>query len=418
MDAYFDLLQEAGIDRRLLVLAQEVEEELWPLRHSIMLTIKRNELKVGQAFRKIGITDYHFTGSTGYGYGDLGRETLDRLFAQVFRAEEALVRPQFVSGTHTLAVGLMGLLEPGDELVFWGEPYPTLQDLATYLDRHRVTSRVVPFTTGADSVESLEAALRPQTRVLALQRSRGYSVHPGLLIDELQDIIAAAKKIKPDLICFVDNCYGEFVADREPLEVGADVIAGSLIKNPGGGLAPCGGYIAGRADLLTRIAAYYPAPGLGKEIGAWPGGYRLFYQGLFLAPHFVGQALQGAVFAARFWERLGFEVHPAYHEPRPDITQAVVLGTPERLTAFCQGIQAGSPINSQFVPEPGSLPGYSHQVVMAAGTFVQGASLELSADAPWEEPYIVYLQGGLSVTHTIVGNLAAGQEMLRRGLLP
>ncbi|TDA67039.1 MAG: hypothetical protein D9V47_11075 [Clostridia bacterium] len=419
--AYGHALLAAGIDARLVDLALEVEDEIAPVTRQVEATVRQNEIKVLQGFLAAGVTDFHFGESTGYGYGDLGRGTLDRLFATVFAGESALVRPQIVSGTHAIALCLEGLLEPGGELLLIGPVYPTLEKIAGRhgqagsLARRGVKVRWLPL---AEVMQDPGRAINPDTRLVAVQRSRGYAAAGGMTLEEIGDLIRQVKAVGSRVVLLVDNCYGEFVDVKEPLEMGADVIAGSLIKNPGGGLAPGGGYIVGRDELIERIGWRYTAPGLGRDIGANPAGYRLFYQGLFLAPRVVGEALKGAIFAAGFWDKLGFRVSPAGDARRVDIIQAVELGTAEGLLAFCRGLQKHSPVNSRFVPEPEMLPGYETEVIMAAGTFIQGGSLELSADAPWQPPYTVYLQGGLSAMYAELGNLGAAQEMLERGLLP
>lgn len=418
--AYCDALLAAGIDARLISLALEVEEEIAPVTTVVEAKVRQNEIKVLQAFRAAGITDFHFVESTGYGYGDLGRGALDNLFAMVFGGESALVRPQIVSGTHAIALCLEGLLAPGDELLFVGPVYPTLERIAGRpgeagsLAGRGVTVRRLSLK---EVIEDPGRAIGPDTCLVVMQRSQGYAACGGMTLEMIGDLVRQVKAVNNRVTCLVDNCYGEFVEVKEPPEMGADVIAGSLIKNPGGGLAPTGGYIVGREELIERIGWRYTAPGLGRDIGANPAGYRLFYQGIFLAPRVVGEALKGAIFAARFWDRLGFRVRPAYDAPRVDIVQAIELGTAERLLAFCRGLQKYSPVNSRFVPEPGMLPGYETEVIMAAGTFIQGGSLELSADAPWQPPYTVYLQGGLSAMYAELGNLGAAQEMLEHGLL-
>lgn len=418
--AYSNALLATGMDRRLVGLALEVEEEIAPVVRAVEATVRQNEIKVLQAFRANSITDFHFTESTGYGYGDLGRGALDNLFATVFGGESALVRPQIVSGTHAIALCLEGLLAPGEELLFVGPVYPTLEKIAgRHGEAGSLAGRGVRVRWMSLEEVRLDPgrAIAPRTRLVAVQRSRGYTAAGGMTLATMGELIRLVKAANNQVICFVDNCYGEFVDVKEPLEMGADVIAGSLIKNPGGGLAPGGGYIVGRDELITRIGWRYTAFGLGRDIGANPAGYRPFYQGLFLAPGVVGEALKGAIFAACFWDKLGFRVSPAYDAPRVDIVQAIELGAAEKLLTFCRGLQKYSPVNSGFAPEPGVLPGYETGVIMAAGTFIQGGSLELSADAPWQPPYTVYLQGGLAAMYAELGNLGAAQEMLEHGLL-
>lgn len=405
----------------LAALAEAVEDEVRTVYAVIDRVALTNHVRVLSAFHAERVSEFHMRGSTGYGYGDAGRETLDRVWARVFGAEAAIVRTQIVSGTHALALGLFGVCRPGDEILSLGRPYDTLADVIGMdgappgsLAALGVTYREVPERPGGDvPLDELVTAVGPRTRVLYLQRSRGYAWRRGLDLTTMERVISAVRERHPGIIVLVDNCYGEFVEDREPPAVGADLCAGSLIKNPGGGLAPTGGYVAGRADLVELAAQRLTAPGLGAHVGSAPEGYRLLFQGLFLAPHIVAEALKGAVFAARLLERLGYDVMPRWDEmPRSDIVQAVRLGRPERVLAFCRGLQKGSPVDAHVTPEAGPLPGYADGVVMAAGTFIQGASLELSADAPMREPYVVYLQGGLSRHYARLGVMAACRELL------
>lgn len=403
---------------RLLVLADEVEQEITGVCREIEKTALYNHQKVLAAFHEHRVSEAHFQGTTGYGYDDLGREVLDRVFAHVFGAESALVRMQIVSGTHALAIGLYGLCRPGDELVAVGKPYDTLErvigvrDAPGSLAEMGVGYRQVDLSPdGNPDPDRLLAVLGPRTRVIFLQRSGGYEWRSPLNLENMARLIGAAKPRFPRVRVVVDNCYGEFTETREPCQVGADLVCGSLIKNPGGGLAPSGGYLAGSAESVELAAARLTAPGLGRAVGASLGDMRLLFQGLYLAPHFVAEALKGAVFAARLFERLGYEVRPGFADRRTDIVQAVRLGTAERVLAFCRGIQKASPVDAHAVPEAASLPGYRDGVVMAAGTFVQGASLELTADAPIREPYAVYLQGGLSREYVKLGVLAAAREL-------
>jgi cystathionine beta-lyase family protein involved in aluminum resistance len=403
---------------RLLVLADEVEREIAEVCREIEKTASFNHRKVLAAFHEHRVSEVHFRGTTGYGYGDVGREVLEQVFARVFDAESALVRLQIVSGTHALAVGLFGLLRPGDELVAVNKPYDTLErvigvrEAPGSLAEMGVGYRRLDFEAdGEPDLEALVAALGPRARVLLLQRSGGYEWRSPLNLDTMARLIGAVKPRFPRVRVVVDNCYGEFTEAREPCAVGADLVCGSLIKNPGGGLAPSGGYLAGSAECVELAAARLTAPGLGRAVGASLGDLRLLFQGLYLAPHFVAEALKGAVFAARLFERLGYEVRPGFADRRTDIVQAVRLGTAERVIAFCRGIQKASPVDAHAVPEPAPLPGYRDGVVMAAGTFVQGASLELTADAPLRPPFAVYLQGGLSREYAKLGALAAAREL-------
>lgn len=381
---------------------------------------ERNQWKVIEAFQKHRVSDYHFAGSTGYGYNDMGREALDLVYADVFGAEAALVRPHFASGTHTIAAALYGVLRPGDKLLYLtGEPYDTLHgvigkpgDGTGSLADWGVSYEAVPLLPdGGVDWPAAERALTPDVKVVGIQRSRGYSWRRSFTVSEIGDMVSRVKRVLPEAIVFVDNCYGEFTEEREPTEVGVDLIAGSLIKNPGGGLAPTGGYIAGRADLVERAANRLFAPGIGLEVGAMLDTPRSLFQGLFLAPHTVGQALKGAVLAAALFERLGFETNPRWPDYRTDIIQAVRFANAEQLIAFVQGVQAAAAVDAYVVPEPSEMPGYDHPVIMAAGTFMQGGSLELSADAPIREPYIGYWQGGLTYAHAKLGLLKAVERL-------
>ena len=383
-----------------------------------------NTLRVLDAFRRHRVSDYHFRATSGYAYNDAGRETLEETWATLCGAEAALVRTQFVSGTHALATALFGVLRPGDELVsLTGAPYDTMQsvighvrDVPGSLKEFGVSYREMPMPTGGIDLEHLSDYVDAKTKMVLIQRSRGYSLRATLTVAEIAAACAAVKAIAPECICFVDNCYGEFVEVQEPTAVGADIMAGSLIKNPGGGLAPTGGYIAGRRDLVELAAFRLTAPGIGAELGASLGGNRLLYQGLFVAPHTTAQAVKGAIFAAALFENLGYKTLPHWSVQRGDIIQAITLGTPERVVAFCQGIQKYSPVDAHVRPEPSGMPGYEDAVIMAAGTFVQGASIELSADAPMREPYAVYLQGGLTFEHGVLACMGAAQELEDKGL--
>ena len=367
-----------------------------------------NQARVLAAFQDHHVSEYHFAGSTGYGYNDSGRETIESIYAQIFGGEAALVRPQLVSGTHAIATCLAALLEPRDELIsLTGAPYDTLQqvigikgDLPRSLVCQGISYREVPLDEeGRWSKEGILAAVSPGTKMALIQRSRGYSWRPALSIDEIGAIVSLVREISPKTIIFVDNCYGEFVETQEPCHVGADLIAGSLIKNPGGGLVAGGGYVVGSAHLLEAVADRMTAPGLGGKLGPTFGLNRWILQGLWMAPHVVGEALAGAVLAAKVMEDLGYPVSPRWNEPRGDIVQAVEMSTKEALLTFCQGIQAASPVDSFVQPVPGDMPGYEDPVIMAGGTFIQGSSIELSADGPLRAPYIAYLQGGLCKEH-------------------
>ncbi|RRJ65939.1 hypothetical protein EHV15_25700 [Paenibacillus oralis] len=385
-----------------------------------------NQWKVIEAFQRHQVSDYHFSGSTGYAYNDRGREVLDLVYADVFGAEAALVRPHFASGTHTIATALFGLLRPGDELLYiTGRPYDTLHkvigkpgDGSGSLQDFGITYNEAELNAdGSIDWEAVREKITDRTKVIGIQRSRGYDWRDSFTVEQIGAMVREVKAIKPDVIVFVDNCYGEFTEEREPTEVGADLIAGSLIKNPGGGLAETGGYICGREDLV-RLASYrLTAPGIGGEVGAMLGTTRGIYQGLFLAPTIVGQAVKGSVLAAAVFERAGFASRPKWSEPRTDLIQAISFSGAEQLIAFVQGIQKAAAVDGHVVPEAWDMPGYEHPVIMAAGTFIQGGSLELSADAPIRSPYIAYMQGGLTYSHVKFGLLTALQTMKDRNLL-
>lgn len=378
-----------------------------------------NTAKVMKAFRNHMVSDYYLKPTTGYAYSDVGRENLDSIYAEIFHTEAALVRSQFVSGTHALAVALLGVLRPGDEMIAaTGTPYDTMQTIigssvktpGSLVDLG-VVYKEIPMQEDKPDLEAICRAINEKTKLIHIQRSCGYSsVRKTLNVAQIGAICAAVKKVKPDIICFVDNCYGEFIEKQEPTEVGADLIAGSLIKNMGGGFAPTGGYIAGRADLVEQASYRLTAPGLGGEMGATLGDTaREFYQGLFIAPHVVTQAVKTAIFAAAVFEKLGYAVKPLPEERRSDIIQAIRLETRERLCNFCVAIQTNSPVDAHVEPVPAMIPGYQDEIIMAAGTFVQGASIELSADGPCREPYNVYFQGGLTFEHGRIAIMSAAQ---------
>ena len=367
-----------------------------------------NQIKVVQAFRKHHIRDSHFSPSSGYGYGDVGRERLENIFAEAFKGEDALVRPQIVSGTHAIASCLFGLLKPGNSLIsLSGRPYDTMANIigrdtvtrGSLVDRGVNYREIALNDNGSPDYEAIARAVDQKTTMAFIQRSRGYSLRPALPMEQIDKMVRLVKDKCPTAIVMIDNCYGEFVESSEPLEHGADIIAGSLIKNPGGGLAPAGGYITGRKDLVEMIACHLTAPGLGKEMGAGLVNKRSFFQGFFLAPHVVLQALKSAVLLAFVFEQYGYEVSPRWDEPRADIVQAVLLQDPDEVLRFCQLVQNYSPVDSDLSLEYGEMPGYSDKIVMAAGTFIQGSSIELSCDAPLRKPYGIYLQGGLSYEH-------------------
>ncbi|NLN06322.1 MAG: hypothetical protein GX167_01715 [Firmicutes bacterium] len=387
-------------------LIAKLEAELQPVFAFIEKTALTNQGRVLQAFRDLQVDETCFAESTGYGYNDLGREKLDKLYARVFGAEAAIVRPHFVSGTHAIACALYGVLKPGDTLLsLTGRPYDTLRkalglsgSLSGCLADLQIGYREADFIAGWDEAD-LDRLLTPETAVVLLQRSRGYQARRALLIEDIANIVRAVKARRPDIIVFVDNCYGEFVQELEPCHVGADLIAGSLIKNPGAGLAAGGGYIAGKVGLVEKAAWRLTAPGLGVDLGAMGPHKRLFYQGLFLAPHQVSQALKGMVLAAALFARAGYEVSPKPREKRGDIVQSIRLEDAEKVKRFCRAVQAASPVDSYVEPFPAPMPGYEDEIIMAAGTFIQGASSEFSADAPLRPPYDVFLQGGLTYEH-------------------
>jgi cystathionine beta-lyase family protein involved in aluminum resistance len=407
-------------------IAQRIEQQIAPTIKKIEEMTDYNQFKVLRAFQHNEVGDYHFSPSTGYGYDDLGRQTLEKIYAQVFGAEVALVRPQIVSGTHAIAICLFGLLRPGDELIYiTGNPYDTLEEVIGVrgggqgsLKDYHIDYQAIPLTVdGLVDRERIKQAITAKTKVIGIQRSRGYADRPSFTISQMQEMVDWVKSIKPDVLVFVDNCYGEFTEDLEPTQIGADLMAGSLIKNPGGGLAKTGGYIAGK-EACVRLASYrMAAPGIGAEGGASLYSLHEMYQGFFLAPHVVGEALKGAIFTAAFLEELGFRTDPKWHEPRTDLIQSVEFGAAERLITFCQGIQKASPVDSHVRPEPSSMPGYGDQVIMAAGTFIQGASIELSADGPIRPPFLGFVQGGLTFSHVKVGVLTAVDYMMERGML-
>ena len=417
------LYQALGISEQVLAFGTEIEKELKERFAQIDEVAEYNQLKVIHAMQKCKVSEACLYSTTGYGYNDLGRDTLEQVYAACFGTEDALVRPQIACGTHALATALSGNLRPGDELLSpVGKPYDTLEEVIGIrpsngsLAEYGVTYRQVGLKEdGSFDYEGIRAAINEKTRLATIQRSKGYQTRPTLSVTRIGELISFIKSIKPDVICMVDNCYGEFVEIQEPTQVGADLMVGSLIKNPGGGLAPAGGYIAGKKEYVENAAYRLLSPGLGKEVGATLGVNQSFYQGFFLAPTVTAGALKGAVFAANVYERLGYPVVPNGTESRHDIIQAVTLGSPEAVIAFCQGIQAAAPVDSFVAPEPWAMPGYDSDVIMAAGAFVQGSSIELSADGPIKPPYAVYFQGGLTWQHAKLGILMSLQKMVDAG---
>ncbi len=420
------LMNKHNVSKKIIELCVSTEEEVQSQFNKIDEIREYNQYKVLGSMQNNRLSDTHFNYSTGYGYGDIGRETIDKVYAEVFGAEDALVRPHIVSGTHALALCLYGILRPGDEmLAVTGKPYDTLDNiiginktLPGCLKEMNVTYSQVNLTEeGKINYNEITKKINSNTKLALIQRSTGYDWRPSLSMEDIEYTIKFIKIINPNIVCMVDNCYGEFIDFKEPTQVGADIIAGSLIKNPGGGIAPTGGYVAGKQEYVEMAAGRLIAPGIGKECGATLGVNRLFFQGLFLAPHVVSEAVKGAVFCSRLFSKLGFEVNPEYTASRSDIIQAIKFKNREALIAFCQGIQKGSPVDSFVKPEPWDMPGYNDQVIMAAGGFVQGASIELSADAPLRPPYIAYLQGGLTYDHVKIGLIYALQNLVSSGCI-
>lgn len=419
------MYEKMGISPEVCQFTDDILEDLRERFSVIDETAEYNQLKVLRAMQEHQVSEACLLGTTGYGYNDLGRDTLEEVYASVFHTESALVRPQITCGTHALALALMSNLRPGDELLSpVGKPYDTLEEVIGIrpskgsLKEYGISYRQVDLLPdGSFDYDKIKENINEKTRLVTIQRSKGYQTRPTLSVKRIGQLIAFIKGIKPDVICMVDNCYGEFVEKCEPSDVGADMVVGSLIKNPGGGLAPIGGYIAGKKECVENAAYRLTSPGLGKEVGASLGILSAFYQGLFLAPTVTASALKGAIFAANVYERLGYHVVPDSTESRHDIIQAVEFGTPEGVIAFCQGIQAAAPIDSHVTPEPWDMPGYDAQVIMAAGAFVSGSSIELSADGPIKPPYAVYFQGGLTWQHAKFGIMKSLQMLLDKGIL-
>ena len=419
------IYRKLGISPEVIAYGTEIEAGLKERFEYFDKVAEYNQMKVLLAMQKNKVSAECFESSTGYGYSDYGRETLEKVYADTFHTEAALVRPLIACGTHALAIALFGNLRPGDELLCpAGKPYDTLEEVIGIrpsrgsLKEYGVTYRQVELLPDGDfDYDSIKRAIRPETRLVEIQRSKGYLTRPSFSVRQIGDLIRFVKDIRPDIICMVDNCYGEFVDTVEPSDVGADMIVGSLIKNPGGGLAPIGGYIAGTKECIENASFRMTCPGLGMEVGATLGVNRSFYQGFFLAPMITKGALKGAVFASAVYEKLGFPVVPDSKEPRQDIIQAITFKDPEKLIAFCKGIQAAAPVDSYVDPEPWDMPGYDSKVIMAAGAFVQGSSIELSADGPLKEPYNVYFQGGLTWEHAKIGILKSLEILLQRGLI-
>lgn len=420
-----DMYQELSISKEVMDFCEDILEHLKERFDEIDEIAEYNQLKVIKAMQDNRVSDIHFAATTGYGYNDIGRETLEAVYASAFHAEAALVRPQLTCGTHALSTALAANLRPGDELLSpVGKPYDTLEGVIGIqktrgsLAEYGITyAQVDLLPDGGFDFDGIKKAINDRTKMVTIQRSKGYQTRPTLSVERIGELISFVKSIKPDVICMVDNCYGEFVETIEPSDVGADLCVGSLIKNPGGGLAPIGGYIVGKEEYVDNCAYRLTAPGLGKEVGATLGINNQLFQGFFMAPQVVSGALKGAIFAANAYEKLGFSVIPNGQELRYDIIQAVTLGSPERIIAFCKGIQAAAPVDSFVTPEPWAMPGYHSDVIMAAGAFIQGASIELSADAPIEPPYAVYFQGGLTWYHAKLGILMSLQKLYEEKLI-
>ena len=424
MDEMMEMYAQLGIDEKTVLYCEEKEKELQPLFAQIDRTAVHNQMKVLLAFQKNRVSAEHMSGSTGYGYNDAGRDTLESVYADVFHTQAALVRPQITCGTHALALALAANLLPGDELLsISGKPYDTLEEVIGIrpsrgsLSQYGVTYRQVELTpSGAFDPDAIRAAIRPETKMVAIQRSRGYLNRPTLSPAQIGEAIKVVKDVRSDILCMVDNCYGEFTCMDEPSDYGADMTVGSLIKNPGGGLAPTGGYIAGTSECIENCSYRLTSPGLGREVGATMDMMRSLYQGLFLAPSVTAAALKGAVFAAAVYHGLGYTADPLPDAPRYDIIQSIIFHAPEPMCAFCRGIQYAAPVDSYVTPQPWPMPGYDSDVIMAAGAFIQGSSIELSADGPMREPYTVYMQGGLTWPHVRVGVMRSLAQLRAEGL--
>ncbi|ARJ51755.1 aminotransferase class I/II-fold pyridoxal phosphate-dependent enzyme [Staphylococcus lutrae] len=410
---------------QLSQLIEEIETILVPYFREIEARALKNQQRVLDAFHQVKITEADLVGSTGYGYDDAGRDHLEAVYAATFKAEDALVRPQLISGTHAITVALQSMLKPGESLMYiTGSPYDTLLEVIGVsgtgiesLKEYGIHYQEVELKAGHIDIEKVLHTIDETTKVVAIQRSKGYDQRPSISIDEIEKAIQSIKAQHPDVIIFVDNCYGEFVETKEPVEVGADLMAGSLIKNPGGGLAKIGGYIVGRQELVARCGYRLTAPGIGKEAGASLDALQAMYQGFFMSPHIVSQSLKGALFTSLLLERLNMRTSPRYDEPRTDLIQTVSFGNQEQMIRFCQSIQHASPINAHFNPEPSAMPGYEDAVIMAAGTFIQGASIELTADGPIRPPYEVYVQGGLTYEHVKIAVIRAVGTLIEDGLI-
>ncbi len=411
---------------KLAPIVDKVEKKIYDIHSEIDRMSEVNQFKVLKSFQNHRVSDSHFIPTTGYGYDDIGRDTLEEVYADVFGGEAGLVRPQIISGTHAISIALFGVLRPGDELIYiTGKPYDTLEEIVGIrgsgigsLKEFQIDYKTIDLNEhGAVDFEAVKQAISSKTKMVGIQRSKGYATRPSFTIEEIQEMIKIVKSFKEDIVIFVDNCYGEFVEALEPCHVGADLIAGSLIKNPGGGLAKTGGYLVGKKDLIESCSYRMTSPGIGAEAGASLYSLQEMYQGFFLAPHVVGQALKGAVFTSAFLEELGLKTSPMWNSKRTDLIQSVQFDDPDMMVAFCQAIQYSSPINSHVTPYPNYMPGYEDDVIMAAGTFIQGASIELSADGPLRAPYVAYVQGGLTYTHVKIAVCSAIDSLIDQELI-
>ncbi|WP_374717604.1 aminotransferase class I/II-fold pyridoxal phosphate-dependent enzyme [Neobacillus sp.] len=420
------MFQQLKNGEKIQPIVSEVEKQIAAVHQEIERRIESNQFRVLQSFQKHRVSDSHFIPSTGYGYDDIGRDTLEKVYADVFGGEAGLVRPQIISGTHAISIALFGVLRPGDELLYiTGKPYDTLEEIVGI--RGSGVGSLKEFGISYNSVSLTEEGkidwgmvakmIKPNTKMIGIQRSKGYDVRPSFSVAEIGEMIQFVKEIKPDVVVFVDNCYGEFVEELEPCHVGADLMAGSLIKNPGGGLAKTGGYIVGKKKWVDACSYRMTSPGIGAEAGASLYSLQEMYQGFFLAPHVVGQALKGAIFTAAMLEKLGMNSTPKWDDKRTDLIQAVQFEDREKMVSFCQAIQFASPINSYVTPHPSYMPGYEDDVIMAAGTFIQGASIELTADGPLRQPYAAYVQGGLTYAHVKIAVCLAIDHLVEKGLL-
>lgn len=411
---------------KISALVKEIEAQIAPIHKEIDERIDINQYRVLESFRRHKVSDSHFIPSTGYGYDDIGRDTLEQIYADVFGAEAGIVRPQIISGTHAISIALFGILRPGDELLYiTGNPYDTLEEIVgirgsgvgSLKEFHIHYQSVLLTAEGRVDFDAVKNAINERTKMIGIQRSRGYATRPSFTIEEIREMISFVKAIKPDVVVFVDNCYGEFVEEKEPCHVGADLMAGSLIKNPGGGIAKTGGYIVGKKQYVQACAYRMTSPGIGAEAGPTLYSLHEMYQGFFLAPHIVGQALKGAVFTAAMLERIGLNTQPSWDAKRTDLVQSVQFEDPEQMIAFCQAIQFSSPVNAHFTPYPSYMPGYEDDVIMAAGTFIQGASIELTADGPIRPPYVAYVQGGLTYSHVKIAICTAIDQLMEKQLI-